>query len=349
MNLPPLSAVFWNVKNIKRNPSQLPSPSNYDVIGLTETFLLLEWKSLPFGFSDFHAVWSPAIKMQAKGRASGGIVMLVNKKCGEPVLLHRSENWVFIKTLISGKVIIFGTIYFIPVVDIEPALELLESLLDSFNESYPGVQIVLGGDFNAHIGAEGIIDNEFLAGVNLRKDRIVVDQSVCPRDKLISEFMEDNNFFCLNGRSVSDTPGKITFLATTGRSIVDFIWVNSSCLPAVDDFEVSLVNTQSDHFPVVAKFGSPPLSVLGSVCRPSVVYRVAWDEKKSNIYAETMVYSDRIMFDFNGSSIEDQSNNLKEAIVDSAKKLNMLKKLEELSAPLLNTLTNLGMIMNVRN
>ncbi|XP_015119025.1 uncharacterized protein LOC107042480 [Diachasma alloeum] len=65
--------------------SDLSCPSDFDVIGLTETFLQHEWKQLPFGFSDFCPVWSPAVKVSAMGRASGSLVVLM--------LRDRSQKW----------------------------------------------------------------------------------------------------------------------------------------------------------------------------------------------------------------------------------------------------------------
>lgn len=217
------------MKNIKTNLYEFPTPGDFDVIGLNETFLRFEWKQLPAGFSDFFPVWSPAIRVHSRGRGSGGIVMLVKKMHGDPVLLHRCENWVFIKVFIGGEMFIFGTIYFVPKVDIVPAFEVLEGLLNSFADKFPDVPIIVGGDFNAHLGSEGVIPDEFLEAVDLYKYRRAYDLLVCNRGKLLSNFMNDKNVFCMNGRSSGDTPGNITFLATTGRSTIDFIWVNSCC------------------------------------------------------------------------------------------------------------------------
>lgn len=184
----------------------------------------------------------------------------------------------------------------------------------------------MGGDFNAHIGAEGVIPDAFLDGINLCKIRKVYDSKICLRGKQIIEFMEENDLFCLNGRSVSDVPGKMTFLASTGKSSVDFIWVNSYCLPSVLDFEVVMTSTQSDHFPVAVKLESTVVDVPNSVKHASSINRIAWDDEMREKYSELMLFSGRIQFDFSVSSIEEQSNNFKSAITDTAKSLNMLKK-----------------------
>lgn len=175
---------------------------------------------MPFGLSDFYPVWSPAIKVASRGRASGGILVLVRKKHGEPVVLHRSENWVIIKTVINGAITIIGTFYFVPKINVEPALELLDTLLDFFNAPYPGVPIVLGRDFNGHIGSEVVIPEGLMDGVNLFNIRQAHVPDLCRRGRQLLEFFGDRIFFCLNGRADSDCPGKITYLAATGRSIV---------------------------------------------------------------------------------------------------------------------------------
>lgn len=122
--------VFWNAKGLS-NLVQLSTPSEFGFIGITETFLRQDVKYLPAMYNNFHIFSSPAIRLRSRGRGSGGILVLVNKLLGEPLLLHRSENWIFVKISIGLKTYIFGTVYFIPKVDIIPALELLQSKLDS--------------------------------------------------------------------------------------------------------------------------------------------------------------------------------------------------------------------------
>ncbi|XP_011299809.1 RNA-directed DNA polymerase from mobile element jockey-like [Fopius arisanus] len=138
--------------------------------------------------------------------------------------------------------------------------------------------------------------------------------------------MEDKNFFCLNGRSQSDVPGKITFFASTGQSTVDYVWVNDCCLTLVEDFMVDIISTRSDHFPVSALLATSSIgsSVLAS--EAPVVYRVAWDYGRRVQFTESLMLSDNIKFDFGVLSIDQQSDNFKLAIIDTATKVHMIKK-----------------------
>lgn len=114
--------------------------------------------------------------------------------------------------------------------------------------------MIEGGDFNAHIAAGGEILDELMEGISLNKSRLDTKMVRCSRGSVLLNFMESNSLFCLNGRSTGDTPGKITYLAATGSSTVDFIWVNIFALHLVLDFEVCLLATSSDHFPIKGTF-----------------------------------------------------------------------------------------------
>lgn len=106
-------------------------------------------------------------------------------------------------------------------------------------------------------------------------------------------------------------------------------------LPLVRDFKVSLITSNSDYFPISLTPDNPREACADAQLVSPVVVRIAWDFEKSRNYTESMLWSNRIKFDFNKSSIEDQSDNLKKAILESANSLSMVRRVG--GAPVLHS------------
>lgn len=273
---------------------------------------------LPAGFDQFHMFSSPAIRLRSRGRSSGEILVLVNKQLGEPTLLHITENWIFVKLILNCEIFIIGTFYFVPQVDIEPALESLQNQLDSFTDMYPTASVLLGGDFNSHIAADGEIPEGLAVAIILSRNRTYCRMVRCSRGTALLDFMEGNNFFCLNGRSFSDTPRRVTYLAATGSSTVDFIWIHMLCLPLVENFEVNYLATGSDHFPIIGTLRVPldlPQDGLSGVAS---VKRLSWAADKAQLFMLSMLLSERVGINFLHLSLTELSDNFKAAIRESA-------------------------------
>ena len=80
-------------------------------------------------------------------------------------------------------------------------------------------------------------------------------------DKEINNYSCDLISFCqsygmhiVNGRVTGDERGSITCVANGGRSVVDYILVNTKFYNRISHLEVC-VRTESDHFPLLCKLG----------------------------------------------------------------------------------------------
>ncbi|KAI5737257.1 hypothetical protein M8J76_011596 [Diaphorina citri] len=115
------------------------------------------------------------------------------------------------------------------------------------------MDIVVGGDFNSRIGFGNSIGPEEIEGCKVWDLRISKDSKSDPNGLKLINLMEEKAFLVLNGRTVSDRNGEITFVGPNGKSVIDLVWVSRCLLPYVDDFMVCSDVFPSDHFPCVLK------------------------------------------------------------------------------------------------
>lgn len=102
---------------------------------------------------------------------------------------------------------------------------------------------------NAKVGQVDIWPEEIFEELALNNCMSTTDTTVCERGRKLTEFMADNNFVLINGRTISDSPAQPTF-DERGKSIIDLVWVDASCLQYVLDLEVLMEPSLSDRRPV---------------------------------------------------------------------------------------------------
>ncbi|CAG5084934.1 Protein of unknown function, partial [Cotesia congregata] len=164
----------------------------------------------PIYLNNFQSYWANATREHLVGRPSGGLVTAICK---------------------------------------EYCSEVLEDPLDHFKTLHNYDIIILGGDMNAKVGQADLWLEEIFNGLALNKVMSTTDHATCDRGIKLLEFMGDNNFVLINGRTDNDTPAQPTF-DERGSSIIDLIWVNVTCLHYILDLEVLIEPTLSVHRPV---------------------------------------------------------------------------------------------------
>lgn len=113
---------------------------------------------------------------------------------------------------------------------------MLELSLQEIQEKHPLDIIILGGDFNAAIAEfDDDLEPEVTQGSKLVEHRQTLIKKTDWRGEFLMNFMLENEFVLLNGRTKSDSPGRYTNSSATATW--DLVWVNSDKVGHVEDLE----------------------------------------------------------------------------------------------------------------
>lgn len=93
------------------------------------------------------------------------------------------------------------------------------------------------GDWNARIGLMGA--------------RNSMDSRIDKEGEVLVNFMEENGFEILNGKTEGDWNGRIIHTDYRSESVIDYAAANAYMIPIIQKFVVG-EQTQSDHFPIEA-------------------------------------------------------------------------------------------------
>lgn len=211
---------------------------------------------------------SDAVKVYSRGRASGGLMLLIKSKYESSVnIINKSAYWLFISLKIDCRQFIIGIIYFKPDMDDILILNLFKTVLDDIISCYGCHNIILGGDFNSRISNLNNLDEEIFENSFLDPKRRSLDQKEDKRGGRLVQIMEELGLFVLNGRSCSDSPAKFTYIAPKGSSVIDLVWINPLTLSLVIDIKV--INMfYSDHSLCQLNLSTDISSIVNQVKRP---------------------------------------------------------------------------------
>lgn len=140
----------------------------------------------------------------SRGRGSGGLLTSISPEL-QPQILFEDRWWIFSRITQPGwSVIIYlhqsGSGIFASV------LQPLQTILEDLAKRFPEDCIVLGGDFNAHLGALDSAPTEAIELATLMPTRKAHDQVIKQRGRCLLDFMNFNGFTLINGRAPSDYP-----------------------------------------------------------------------------------------------------------------------------------------------
>lgn len=222
-------------------------------------------------------MFTPAIRSNLHGRASGGILYGIKKSLWGNLINFKIIESKIIFHMVSNNI----NYYIIPIyLNCNDWLSDFDELVEFMNNtSLDNVLIV--GDLNARIGE---YQN---SSANILRARVALAESRCSRDKVynrngrsLTDFFEVFGLFVLNGSSNSDACGEFTFVSGQGQSVIDFAAISGDWLNIIDDFEVALVN-YSAHFPIVIKI---QLTDFNQQPTPSSFNKLKWSENNATLY-----------------------------------------------------------------
>ncbi|KAI5703877.1 hypothetical protein M8J76_001061 [Diaphorina citri] len=220
-----------------------------------------------------------------------------------------------------------------PTLKPEHCAEILEDVLDLVKGNYMNSNLVLGGDFNTRLGPHQEDDDEIFEHTLVSNERKSLDPVLNRRGKMISETMESQGLYVLNGRTSADTPGNFTLMNSNGKSSVDQIWTNVLNLPNVIDFLV--LNTEwcspSDHFPIELKLinleENSNNTEEESGGGEKGIEILKWDENKKESYTDEIKTEFLSQFENNEEppDVKDMYETLKNIIYKIGKKIQVIK------------------------
>uniref|UniRef100_A0A6P7GXU5 Uncharacterized protein LOC114342055 n=1 Tax=Diabrotica virgifera virgifera TaxID=50390 RepID=A0A6P7GXU5_DIAVI len=113
----------------------------------------------------------PAVKEKSLGRPSGGLCVVYKKTLGL-IVLHQCSWWLFMLIDAPCEKYIVCNLYFKPSFDIEHMLNLFQCTLNEITNNYSDCAIIIGGDFNSHLGTLGSIPDEIISNTSLYETRL---------------------------------------------------------------------------------------------------------------------------------------------------------------------------------
>ena len=272
---------FWNVNGLSQQKYEteefIDIVNQYDILCFTETWKE-DGKNL-LAPSGYKAKYHNRQHKHAKAkRNSGGIMIVYKAELHDhlKVTNNKDENilWVKLSKSFEGlrRDLKLGAVYISPqnsdVNKKESATDTLEVLYEQVASFNDNESIILGGDFNARIGNSSgrvIDDLEFSgikdAGTELTpeknndismRDRVSEDKKLNARGLDLLDFCTSTDLCILNGRTVGDLRGKMTYIGHNGCSTVDLALASRDARDKnfLKSFKVEDLNIFSDHRPI---------------------------------------------------------------------------------------------------
>lgn len=323
---------FCNISGYKNlfnlSGQELELLNNCQVIAFAETWLLNEDLVIPSFLNDYKPFCCKAVKTSLTGRASGGILICIHNTLANRVTkLDSNRYWIFLKIEIALISVIVGCIYIPPSCEMESCLDDLDLTVSSITSRFPNHCIILCGDYNAHVGNLNDLEEEFLLNCSLYEKRLVNHTKINRRGKLLVETMESQGFFICNGRSVSDRPGKYTYISSVGKSTIDLVWINEACLPFFGDFKIEVLSELLDHLACITSFLLPSRDATQVRIENSISDNfsyIKWDIEKVEDFKLSLSSCNRIYF--NSENNNDLYDNFIQAMYENMLSAGLMRK-----------------------
>lgn len=280
--------IFWNVHGIANIEDIKQQFDRQDILCLYETWIV-EWGPRFNAFSNSMDIYNiPAVREARKGRAKGGVTIVLDKSYYSSQLIMIESNFMVIKVQANGFFFLLVVVYAPPSIDFPSFLSNFNLKLSVLRDSFVNYPVIVGGDFNCRVANLNSVDKNILStNSRLNCYRISRDMFCNLKGKQLSDCLEGVELLLCNGRSLSDTPANYTYIGSTGSSVIDLVWCSLSLLPYIRDFIVLNIVTCSDHLPVCVTLDllSPPYTPVNDNCQSR---KLKFDHTKATEFTENM-------------------------------------------------------------
>lgn len=241
---------------------------------------------------------------------SGGILVGINDDavCNMRRLSSNSNSviWLLLTTKGQNVKILCGCLYLVPDnsnYNDKNTLSLIKSELHDHALEYSPSGIMLGGDLNARTGLLDdfdINDDDEIGSVSQNVGpRFSMDASVDARGIELIQMCKEMDLHIVNGRKGKDLNiGKFTCIKWNGRSVVDYLIVNSYLFDQITAFEV-VDKLDSDHLPLDFMYFNN--ASHQSTCQSDVVQgqplkpKLVWDSQLAAEYEANLAAAEATM------------------------------------------------------
>lgn len=256
--------------------------TSFDILILVETHTLEDkaprfHKYLP----GFEISWIFAKKINNFGRASGGVMLAINKNVNQRNIRYdfQTRNSVLSIIVSCGYQKMTIVPLYIRSADWENEFSVLKRSMYDFEID----NLILLGDVNVRIGElqqviSPIHEEVFAAGYKERKS---MDKEVNGKGRKYLDFCNDFNLTILNGQTEGDKEGHCTFISTVGSSVNDICAISQELLHLVQSFQVD-EQIWSDHLPIILELKLENNRSINN--KLSLLPKISWKESNKDKY-----------------------------------------------------------------
>lgn len=260
-------------------PSFIKYVKSFDIFLLQETFVTPDkYENFLNVFGGFDLTWVPAKRTSVYGRASGGGLYGLNKDVKHKVNVNfKNINNLEILQLhqVNGKINIIPV--YINYNHWEVEYQKIKEMVEENNMD----KCILLGDCNIRMGRLQSFDNEIeFNNVNIRQIRNSKDSVVNSRGKKLVDWFDNRGMLILNGRTLGDEEGEMTFVSKQGEAVNDVCAISYELLDSVSKFSVGS-QTLSDHLPIELKLNLRYNTVNKDM---KLLPKLVWRNESKNIY-----------------------------------------------------------------
>lgn len=137
--------IFWNCYGFRNFRDIFEVVKRSDIVCLYETWLLSSVIHIPGNSFNFDYINVQAKKISHFGRASGGILVLYNKRNFLVKELLKCDEFIFMKVNYNNVIFILGVAYRSPLVNFSSFLDSLKASLIKVANDFPDYPFILGG------------------------------------------------------------------------------------------------------------------------------------------------------------------------------------------------------------
>jgi len=297
--------LVWNVEGLLTkiyDPDFVRSLQKFSFVCLTETFL--EYFDNANFLVNFDCFVSPARKLSAQGRRSGGVICFIRKcyACHFQIVECAYENIIVFRVsqkffgmekdilLLCTYVPPFGSPFYASK-DSSDGIELLERCMLDLEDKYKNCLFILCGDFNARTGELNTncdVDLQDVLSEPYGKSRTSKDVTLNSFGVSLLSLCLSFDLTILNGTVSGDTCGNFTYLSVHGDSVVDYVVVSRSILSSCKHLYIT-ENTLSSHMCVQLELLTSYYSNVENSDFITVQSKLTWDENSVACYVKNLV------------------------------------------------------------